>query len=183
MTESFGLPRASTRLLDLWGHWSASLLVISIAASICLGLRTAAPSTLSLLATLTLFMFVLTTWGMMRQHDRRLCTSCAAAIPLNAAEQASRYRRRFVVTHALSNPRILIPYLIVLLGSNWFLTFSGSSRYIWAAVQATMIYLVLSHSAHRRLQPWCPWCSGGGGGGEWSPVNSPDGPRGGRQLV
>jgi hypothetical protein len=29
-----------------------------------------------------------------------------------------------------------------------------------------MIYLVLSYTTHRRLQPWCPACSGGDGGRE-----------------
>jgi len=44
---------------------------------------------------------------------------------------------------------------------------------IWTAVQASMIYLVLSYSSHRMLQPWCPLCSDNGGG-NWKDVETPD---------
>jgi len=34
-------------------------------------------------------------------------------------------------------------------------------RLLWAAVQCTIIHLVLSYSTQRRLQPWCPLRQGG----------------------
>jgi hypothetical protein len=52
----------------------------------------------------------------------------------------------------------------------------------WAIIQLSMIYLIMSQSTHRKLQPWCPWCSAGGGGSE---VDEPDPvlPQDDRQLV
>jgi hypothetical protein len=85
---------------------------------------------------------------------------------------AARFRRRFAVAHAGSRPSWVILYLGVLIGSN-FMDFPGS-RPLWAAIQATMIYLILSYSTHRRLQPWCPWCrDGGGGSGQDAPIPDP----------
>ena len=43
----------------------------------------------------------------------------------------------------------------------------------WALIQSSMIYLIMSHATHRRLQPWCPWCSDGGGGSEHDEVAPP----------
>lgn len=139
-----------------------------------------APTLLTLLTSLTLLVFVVVTWLFMRQHDRRLCERCAASMPLNAAEHAARYGRRFRLAHAGGNPWVMVPYLIVLVGSN-FLT-SPAGRIGWALVQSTMIYLIMAHCSHRRLQPWCPQCSGGGGG-EREDVVEPDLPRGDRLLV
>ncbi|CAN5545180.1 hypothetical protein BH10ACT8_BH10ACT8_22080 [soil metagenome] len=182
MTESYEYAATPPRVMELWGHLSGLLLKVSIAASIVLGLQTSYPTLLSLLVRLALLAFVVVTWLMMRRHDRRLCESCAAAIPLNAAEQSQRYRRRFFTAHAGTNPKLVIPYLVVLIGSNVLLTLPHG-RWGWAVVQASMIYLISAHTTHRRLQPWCPWCSGGGGGTEHS-VGEPDAPRGpGRQLV
>ena len=59
-------------------------------------------------------------------------------------------------------------YLVLLVGSSVFLM-GGTSvlrvagPYAWSAVQSTMIYLVLCHTTHRRLQPWCPQCRGDDG--------------------
>jgi hypothetical protein len=46
-----------------------------------------------------------------------------------------------------------------------------------------MIYLILSNTTHRRLQPWCPWCSQGGGGEEREEVTPPPLPQDYSQLV
>jgi len=74
-----------------------------------------------------------------------------------------------------------VPYLVVLIGSNFLTSMPG--RIVWALVQSTMIYLILAHASHRKLQPWCPWCSGGGGGTDQLDPD-PDLPRGDRrQLV
>ena len=85
-------------------------------------------------------------------------------MPLNAAEQAVKYKRRFWLAHTGSEPRFLIPYIAVLIGSNFATSTAG--RIGWALIQLSMIYLILSNTTHRRFQPWCPWCSDGGGGQE-----------------
>ncbi|MDQ2837558.1 MAG: hypothetical protein M3Y42_15600 [Actinomycetota bacterium] len=180
MTESYGLSYAGG-FGRRWGHFAPQLLSAAILTAIALGIRPITPSPLTVLASLSLLVFVVMTWLLMRQHDRRLCESCAASMPLNAAEHAARYQRRFWLAHAGSNWRLVVPYLIVLIGSN-FLT-STPGRLCWAVVQSSMIYLILAYGSHRKLQPWCPWCSGGGGGSE-EEVPDPDLPRGDRrQLV
>ncbi len=151
------------RLAATLGHHATELLVLTIGAAIAVGVRPL-PGLLGLTVPLALFGLVIATWVLMRQHDRRLCESCMAAMPLNAAEQATRYKRRFWIAHTGSEPRFLVPYLVVLLGSNFAMQQIG--RPLWAAIQLSMIYLVLSQTTHRRFQPWCPWCSGGGGGQE-----------------
>jgi len=179
-SSSFGLSDAQP-----WrgrcGHWAPQLLIVAILGVIALGLRPAPPTLATLAVSTGLFGFVIATWLMMRQHDRRLCESCAAAMPLNPAEAAGRHRGAFWLVHRSNKPQYVLPYLAVLIASN-FLT-SASGRVVWALVQATMIYLILASTNHRKLQPWCPWCSGDGGG-EDRPSWDTDTPRGDRrQLV
>ena len=179
MSESIGLSY-SGGLARAWGHRATLLLNISILAAIAMGIRPMTPTLLTMLVSVALLTFVLVTWLFLRQHDRRLCESCASSMPLNAAEHAARYGRRFWLAHAGSSPRVLVPYLIVLIGSN-FLT-SPLGRIGWALVQSSMIYLIVAHSSHRKFQPWCPSCSGGGGGSRDN-VGEPDLPRGDRLLI
>lgn len=180
MTESFGLAY-SGGFRRGWGHLAPQLLSAAILAAIVLGIRPVAPGPLTLLGTVSLLGFVVITWLLMREHDRRLCETCAASMPLNAAEHAARYQRRFWLAHAGSNWRLVVPYMVVLVGTNFLTSMPG--RICWAIVQSSMIYLILAYGSHRKLQPWCPWCSGGGGGDEDS-VDDPDLPRGNqRQLV
>jgi hypothetical protein len=148
--------------------------------AIALGVRPLTPTPLTILTAVVLLAFVIVTWLFMRQHDRRLCERCAASMPLNAAEHAARFNRRFWLAHAGGNPKVMIPYLVVLVGSN-FLT-GSVGRIGWALVQSTMIYLIMAHTTHRKLQPWCPQCSGGGNGNR-DKVNEPDLPRGDRLPV
>jgi hypothetical protein len=150
------------RLAYRWGHYGATLLSTSILAVIILGLHPLS-GPLALTVPVALLAFVVASWMMMRQHDRRLCEQCVMAMPLNPAEQAVRYRRRFWLAHSGAEPRFLVPYLAVLIGSN-FAT-SPIGRIGWAIIQSSMIYLIASYATHRRLQPWCPWCRGDGGGG------------------
>lgn len=149
--------RAGARI----GHHASELLIASIGAAVVLGLRPL-PGLFGLTVPIALFGFVIASFLLMRAHDRKLCESCMSAMPLNAAEQATRYRRRFWAAHTGSEPRFLIPYLVVLIGSNFATSTPG--RIFWAAMQLSMIYLILAQSSHRRLQPWCPWCRGDGGG-------------------
>jgi hypothetical protein len=149
--------------VDVLGHFASDILIVAIAAVVVVGLYPP-PGALGLTVPLALVLVVLTTWLLMRSHDRRLCERCVLSMPLNPAEQAGRLRRRFWMAHTGSEPRFLVPYLVVLISSN-FAT-SPTGRVAWALLQLSMIYLVLSQMTHRRLQPWCPWCSDGGGGQE-----------------
>jgi hypothetical protein len=155
-----------------WGHLSPHVLIAAIVACIVLVLRPLPPgSVASLVAPAALVGGVLLSWLAMRQHDGRLCEYCVAGMPINPTESASRYRGRLAVAHLGSNRKAVAAYLLVLVGSSVLLV-GGSPAlrmvgpYVWSAVQATMIYLVLCHTTHRRLQPWCPQCRGGGGGDE-----------------
>ena len=153
-----------------WGHYAPHLLILSIGAVIALGFQ-GVPTSANLLMSLGLILFVVATWLMMRTHDRSLCEHCVASMPLNPSEQAKRYQRRFWMSHTGAERRFIIPYMVVLIGSNFFPGLPG--RIAWAVIQTSMIYLILSYATHRRLQPWCPWCSEGGGGSEEIVVPDP----------
>lgn len=179
MADSLSLPYPGG-LARRWGHYAPQLLSGAILLVIALGFQPHAVGLPTLLATVVLLVFVLLTWLQMRDHDRRLCEQCACSMPLNAAEHAARHQRRFWLVHAGSNPRLLVPYLVVLVGSNFLTSLPG--RGVWALVQASMIYLIMAHASHRKLQPWCPWCSDGGGGSEQVDPE-PDVPRGDRRQL
>jgi hypothetical protein len=146
-----------------WGHFAPELLIVTIIAIIALRFRPMGGSA-SVIVSLALIMFVLASWIMLRKHDRGLCEHCMLSMPLNPSEQAVRYKRRFWMSHTGADKKFMIPYLVVLIGSNFFPGTAG--LYAWAVIQSSMVFLILSYSTHRRLQPWCPWCSEGGGGME-----------------
>lgn len=162
--------RGAARVLDVWGHFAPEILCASIVGAIVLGVH-APGGILALTAPVALMTLVVVSWLCMRRHDRRLCEQCMSSMPLNAAEHAAKYQRRFWMAHTGSERRFLIPYLAVLIGSNFFPGTWG--RIAWAVIQLSMIYLIMSHVAHRRFQPWCPWCSDGGGGSEQDDVTPP----------
>lgn len=161
------------------GHYASEMLIVAIFGAIMLGVYPP-PGLFALTVPIALFGFVILSWVLMRQHDRRLCEQCMAHMPLNPAEQAARYGLRFKLAHAGGEPRFFVPYLVVLIGSNFEINYLG--RIPWAMIQLTMIYLILAQSTHRRLQPWCPVCQNGGGG---DPVSDlpPVLPNDDRQLV
>lgn len=149
--------RASVSL----GHHANQILIASIVAIVLL--RFAPPPGLfGLTVPVAVFGIVIISWMLTRQHDRRLCEQCLLSMPLNPSEQAVRLHRRFWMAHTGSEPRFLIPYVVVLLSSNFATSTIGTL--CWAGVQLSMVYLILSYSTHRKLQPWCPWCSEHGGG-------------------
>jgi hypothetical protein len=121
-----------------------------------------APGLFAYTVPVALFGVVIIAFLLMREHDRRLCEMCMLSMPLNAAERASQYQLRFWLAHSATDPRIIAPYMVVLIGSNFLIGIITPVG--WAAIQLTMVYLVLAYSTHRKLQPWCPWCSEGGGG-------------------
>jgi hypothetical protein len=169
----------SERLYGRWGHFAPELLMGAIGAVILLGFRPVY-GPLALASSLGLVSFVLVSWVLMRRHDRSLCEHCVAAMPLNPSELAVRYRTRFWMSHAGAEPRYILPYLAVLIGSNFATGTFG--RLAWAIVQSSMIFLILAYSTHRRLQPWCPWCREGGGGDD-EPATPDPVPDGRRQLI
>ena len=179
MTNYAEVPRRRGRAMERIGHYASEMLIVSIFGAIILGLYPA-PGIFGLTVPIALFGFVILSWLLMRQHDRRLCEACMSSMPLNPAELAARYKYRFLLAHAGGKPRFFVPYLIVLIGSSFEMDVIG--RYAWAAIQLTMIYLILAQATHRRLQPWCPQCQGGGGG-EDVPETPPVLPHDDRQLV
>jgi hypothetical protein len=142
------------------GHHAPALLGAAIVAVVLAGLFPP-PGALGVTVPVALLAIVLASWVMMRRHDRALCERCVATMPLNPAERAALCYRRFWVIHHGTRPAFLVPYLIVLIGSN-FAT-SAPGRLVWALMQLTMIYIIVAYTTHRRLQPWCPWCSDDGG--------------------
>jgi hypothetical protein len=151
------------RVTDRLGHYATQILIVSIVAVVATGLYPL-PGAFLFSVPIALFGVVLLAWLLLRQHDRRLCERCVLGMPLNPAARAARSQRRFWMAHTGSEPRFLVPYIAVLISSNFATSTIG--RIGWAVIQLSMIYLILAQSTHRRLQPWCPWCSGGGGGSE-----------------
>lgn len=169
----FGEEPFAARLIVRWGHSAPVALCAAIVAVIVMGLYPLS-GTAALTVPVAVLGVVLTSWLAMRRHDRSLCERCVAALPLNPAERAVRCQRMFWVTHRGLEPRYLVPYLTVLIGSNFATSVAG--RVAWAVIQSSMIYLILAYTSHRRLQPWCPWCRGGDGGGERDDVAPPPPP-------
>jgi hypothetical protein len=167
------------RVADAIGHYASNVLIAAIVGVVLTGLHPM-PGIFMLTVPVALVGIVLITWILMRQHDRRLCEQCMFSMPLNPAERATRYSRRFWMAHTGAEPRFMIPYVVVLFSSNFATTTIG--RICWALIQLSMIYLVLSYSTHRKLQPWCPWCSDHGGGDHVDEV-PPILPNDDRQLI
>jgi hypothetical protein len=167
---SFGNEGSGARI----GHHGGHILMVSILAAVAVVVfPLPADSVASFGVPMVLFAVVIGAWLLMRRHDRSLCERCLHTMPLDAAATAQRRHRRFAVVHLGENRRVVIGYMVLLLGSNALL-FLGSTpaRLLWAGIQCSMVYLVLAHSTHRSLQPWCPWCSDGGGGEDV--VDTPD---------
>jgi hypothetical protein len=160
-----------------WGHWAPRILVVAIATSVVLVVRPLPyDSPLAVLSPVVLVAAVLATWVQMRRHDRSLCELCMAAMPLNPSADAQRFRRRLALAHLGTARRALIAYVLVIVAFDLLLVLAPAellslASYAWAGVQSTLIYLVLSHATHRRLQPWCPRCGEEGGG---SGADTPD---------
>jgi hypothetical protein len=94
-------------------------------------------------------------------HGRHLCERCIASLPLDASTVASRYALRFRVAHLFERRLFAGGYLAAIAGSS-LLYAHPVGRYGWAAVQASLVYLLLVYVTHQRLQPWCPHCRNGG---------------------
>jgi hypothetical protein len=146
------------------------VLIAAILTTVALGvLPSPGGSLLVAGVTLVLLVVVVATWVQLRRHDRSLCERCVRSMPVNPSLDAERFHRRLALAHAGSRPGIIGAYLAVLVGADVAVALappamSGVALVLWASVQSTLVYLVLSHVTHRRLQPWCPRCGGGGEG-------------------
>ena len=103
-------------------------------------------------------------------HNRHLCEPCIRSVPLDASTVASRNRLRFTVAHLFERKAYAFGYLGLVVGSS-FLYAHPVGRYAWAAVQASLVYLLLVYVTHQRLRPWCPYCRTGG-----QEITAPTGP-------
>ena len=153
-----------------WGHWAPRILIGAILASVVMVLRPLPPTNpVALAAPVLLVAAVVGTWMQMRKHDRTLCELCMAGMSLNPSSDAQRLRRRLTVAHLATERRAVVAYLLLLVAFDLLLVVVPAdllkpATYLWAGMQLTLIYLVLSHSTHRKLQPWCVHCSDEGGG-------------------
>lgn len=177
--SGFARARGHGRAIDVLGHYATEMLIGAIVAVVLVPVLPL-PGLFTVTVPLALFGLVIVAFLLMREHDRRLCEMCMLSMPLNAAERASHFQLRFWLAHSATDARIIGPYMVVLIGSNFAIGII--TQYGWAAIQLTMVYLVLAYSTHRKLQPWCPWCSEGGGGSHVED-SSPVLPQDDRQLV
>lgn len=99
------------------GHHANTMLITAIVAVVYIGLYPP-PGALMFTAPIAVFAFVIASWLLMREHDRRLCEQCVYHMVLNPAELAKRQHRRLKLAHVGSQPRIVIAYFAVLIGSN-----------------------------------------------------------------
>jgi hypothetical protein len=158
-SAEYGRPRSA--IADAWGHNAPEVLSICVVGLVAARTFPPPPALILPIAGL-LAALVLTSWLLLRRHDRRLCETCIAGLPLDPSQRAARYGFRFRTAHIGSSRLLVAGYLAVVVGSNLLPGTVG--RLIWAAAQLSMLYLVLSYVTHRRLQPWCPQCRNGGGG-------------------
>jgi len=147
------------RVADLWGHYAGECLVVAIAAQIGARIYPLSAAAAFMITT-AILVTVIGSFLLMRRHDRGLCETCMAEMPLNPEAEVERKKMRFWVSHTGSEMKYIAPYLGIVLLCNFAYEIIGFVP--WAIVQSTLIYLILSQVTHRKLQPWCPWCKNGG---------------------
>jgi hypothetical protein len=153
------------------GHRAVPVLALCIVGVVALNFRPP-PADLGYAgASIGLLLVVLVTFGALRQHDRALCESCMGRFPLNPAEYAARFHRRFWLVHQTSRLPLVVAYLAAIAGSNLLTDLVG--RIVWAVLTLSLIYPLLAYDAHRRFQPWCPWCDEGDGRHDHSDGHGP----------
>ncbi|MDT4989025.1 MAG: hypothetical protein QOI74_3119 [Micromonosporaceae bacterium] len=143
------------------GHYAPGMLATLVGSLIVLTLVPAASSYVAWQVVMVVFAVVIFLALSILAHNRHLCERCIAAMPLDAATVAGRYAVRFRVAHLFERKLFALCYLTTVVGSA-LLYFHPIARYGWAAVQASLIYLLLVYVTHQRLQPWCPHCRNGG---------------------
>jgi hypothetical protein len=143
------------------GHYAPWLLAIVMGALIVMTLVPAVSSfvawELLLLAQVAVLFLALSMFA----HNRRLCGRCIASVPLDASQVAARYTTRFRIAHLFERKLYAGGYLGLVIGSAFLYT-HPVGRYGWAAIVASLVYLLQAYVTHQRLQPWCPRCKNGG---------------------
>jgi uncharacterized protein (DUF58 family) len=140
------------------GHYAPSLLVAVVAVLIAL---TLVPPLASWQLLAALFTLAAVLGIAIVSHNRGLCERCIASLPLDAAAAAHRHPVRFRVAHLFERKSVAAGYLAAVLAAS-FLYDHPAGRYVWAAAQASLAYLLVVYVTHQRLQPWCPQCRAGG---------------------
>jgi len=143
------------------GHYAPWLLAALVGALIVLTLVPAASAYVPWPVPLILIPLAVFLGLSLLVHNRHLCERCIAALPLDAATVASRYAVRFRVAH-LFESRLFAACYVGTLAVAAFLYGHPVGRFVWAAAEASLVYLLLVYVTHQRLQPWCPYCRNGG---------------------
>jgi hypothetical protein len=143
------------------GHYAPWLLAVLVGSLVVLTLVPAAASYVPWQAMAMLLVVVGYLAVTLLAHNRRLCERCIASLPLDASTVAGRYAVRFRVAHLFERKLFAVCYLGTVAGSS-LLAAHPVGRYGWAAVEASLVYLLLAYVTHQRLQPWCPHCRNGG---------------------
>jgi hypothetical protein len=145
----------------LIGHYAPWLLATLVGALIALTLVPAFAELVPWQTLVLVFAAVVLLAVAIFAHSRSLCEHCIASMPLDAPTVASRYGTRFRVAHLFEQRAFAFTYLGVVIGSS-FLNGHPVGKYGWAAVEASLVYLLFAYVTHQRLQPWCPHCRNGG---------------------
>jgi hypothetical protein len=144
------------------GHHGPKALIAVLIALIAL---TLAPAALPMVVTQAALLGLLALAGGLSfalfGHTRALCERCIAALPLDAAKVAARYRLRFRIAHLAERKPIAFGYLALVAVAS-FVYPHPIGRFAAAAAQASLAYLLVVYATHQRLQPWCPGCENGG---------------------
>jgi hypothetical protein len=143
------------------GHYAPWLLAVLVGSLIAMTLVPYAAAFLTWYVLAAMLVVALVLGISLFAHNRKLCERCIASMPLDAATVAVRYAMRFRVAHLFENKLLALGYLVLVAGSSLFYT-HPVGKYGWAAVEASLIYLLFVYITHQRLQPWCPYCKGGG---------------------
>jgi hypothetical protein len=98
-----------------------------------------------------------------RQHTMSLCEKCVHEFRTDAPEYASARRRRFFLSHQLSDRGIFVA-LALMCGAPYIP--EPWSRSASATAFLIMVAGMMLSKFHVSYQPWCPICHPGGGGGE-----------------
>ena len=148
-------------MIRLVGHYAPWLLTTIVEALVLLTLVPALGAFVPWPALLVVLVLAVLLGLSILAHNRRLCERCIGALPLDASTVASRYGIRFHIAHMFESRGFGVGYLAAILAAG---TLYGHpvGRYVWAAAQASLAYLLLVYVTHQRLQPWCPQCGHGG---------------------
>jgi hypothetical protein len=139
-------------------HYSDYLLIGALVVNLSFVLLHVTANLLQVPLTIAMIAFLLYSLS----HGRSMCDLCLLSTPVDTVTAVSRYDRRLKVVHFISTTSRSYVFMAIFIGSG-FIVDLPYGLFIYAAVQLSFVYLLLSMRTHRNLQPWCPQCSGGGG--------------------